>query len=141
MIASSVQFVDNTKAVVKAAEKASFRNFGHAAATIRKDVLESIVPSDEPSAPGEPPHTRNRGLTKKGTQKVGILEKAITFDATKEDAVVGPRASVVGPAGALHEFGGSRGGADFPERPYMLPALLRNLDRFHQDWQGSIQGG
>jgi hypothetical protein len=115
--------------VIKAADKAAFRNMGHAGARIRKDAQESIVVSPEPSLPGTPPHTRKRQLP-----------RAIRFDYDKREqsAVIGPRFSVVGEAGEAHEFGGEFRGDTFDERPYMLPALERNIPRFAQDWEGSI---
>jgi hypothetical protein len=119
--------VDRTKRVKDAADKAAFRNFGHAAASIRKDAVASIEVSPDPSPPGSPPHTRRR-----------LLPRALRFDVDNKGAVIGPRASVAGQVGHTHEFGGSYKGEDYPERPYMLPALERALPRFAGQWQGSI---
>ena len=130
MIGVSVKTIDNTRAVVAASDKAAFRNFGHAAARISKDAKASIITSDEPSEPGDPPHTR--------AQSGHNLRVAIRYDATKQDAVIGPRASVIGEVGRLHEFGGIRGSQHFPERPFMRPALEANLSRFAREWEGSI---
>ena len=47
-------------------------------------------------------------------------------------------ASVVGQAGAAHEFGGKFYSNDYPERPFMQPALERALPRFAGEWAGSI---
>lgn len=129
MIELAVQIIDRVSRVQSAAEQAAFRNLGHAAASLRKTAIESIEKSDEPSDPGEPPHT-----------SAGQLPRAIRFDVDKQaqEAVVGPRASVVGEAGAAHEFGEEFRGDDYPERPYMLPALDANLDRLASDWAGSI---
>lgn len=115
--------------IAKAAEKAAFRNMGHAAARIRKDAQESIDVAEGPSPAGTPPHTRKKQLP-----------RAITFDyaRSEQSAVIGPRASVVGEAGAAHELGGEFRGGEFDERPYMLPALEKNLPRFAQDWAGAI---
>lgn len=130
MFGMSVKLEDLTRNVVKATDRAAFRNFSHAAARISKDVKASIEKDDDPSEPGEPPHTRGRGGHN--------LRGAIRFDATKEDAVIGPLASYVGQAGAAHEFGGEFRGQTFPARPFMEPALLANLDRFANEWEGSI---
>lgn len=120
---------DQTKRVEDAAEKAAFRNLGHAAATIRKTASESIQVAEGPSEPGTPPHTRRRQL-----------KRAIKFDVGKssETAVIGPEVSVVGEAGAVHEFGGEFRSQDYPARPFMEPALDNNLDRFASEWTGSI---
>ena len=117
--------------VSKAAEKTAFRNLGHAANRIMKDARASIVTNQNaPSAAGSPPHTK--------AQAGHNLRTAIRYDSNKEDAVVGPMASMVGEAGATHEFGQERGGVDYPERPFMGPALERNLDRFADSWRGAI---
>lgn len=128
MFGTAVQFVDQTSRVMAAAEKAAFRNFGHAAAAIRKSARESLVKAEGPSEPGSPPHT-HRGQ---------FLKRAILFAADKEGAVIGPRESVVGQAGSAHELGGEYKGQQFPQRPFMVPALTANLDRFAQEWAGSI---
>lgn len=134
----SFKFEDTTKRVADAAEKATFRNVGHAAAAIRKDAVKSIVQADGPSSPGSPPHTHTQKTTKSGKTRKGNLQRAIAYDANKDSAVIGPRESVVGLAGAAHEFGETFHGDDFDERSYMGPALDRNLDRFASSWQGSI---
>lgn len=138
MIGTGFQFTDQTKRVEAAKEKAGFRNFSHAAAAIRKDAIESIKNEPGPSEPGEAPHTHTGGITKKGKVRKGNLQRAITFAASKEDAVVGPRESVVGQAGRAHELGEEFHGDDYPERPYMEPALEENIERFASEWGGSI---
>ena len=140
MVGTSFKFEDQTKRAATATDAAAFRNLGHAAATIRKDAVESIENEPGPSAPGDPPHTHTGGVTKKGKVRKGDLQKAIAYDADKESAVIGPRFSVVGLAGRAHELGESFHGEDFDERPYIGPALDRNLTRFAQDWEGSIGG-
>ncbi len=134
------KFDDQTKRVADAAEKATFRNVRHAAAAIRRDAIESIQQADGPSAPGSPPHTHTGGITKKGNTRKGNLQRAIAYDTDKDSAVIGPRESVVGLAGQAHEMGESFHGTDYDERPFMGPALDKNLDRFASSWQGSIGG-
>ena len=128
MLGLTVKIEDKTGNVEKAADKAAFRNFGHAAASISKSAKQSIETSPEPSAPGQPPHTR----------KGGPIRRAIRYAADKEGAVIGPMASVVGEAAAAHEKGGEFRGQRFPERPFMLPALERAIPRFAADWTGSV---
>lgn len=129
MIGANVTMTTRPAAVAKAVDKAAFRNMGHAAARIRKDAQASMEKAAGPSPAGTPPHTRK-----------GQLPRAITYDYSRKEqsAVVGPRASVVGEAGAAHEFGEVFRGDDFDERPFMFPALEKNLSRFAADWQGSI---
>lgn len=112
------------------AASATFRNLGHAAASIRKTAVASIVRRKGPSSAGKPPHTRR-----------GHLRRAIRFDVTKskQSAVIGPMASVVGESASAHEFGRVYKGTKFPERPFMGPSMISNLDRMAADWAGSIR--
>ena len=128
MIGVEVKTEDQTKRVTGAVERAAFRNFGHAAARISKDAKASLITAEGPSEPGTPPHTHQGAF----------LRRAVRFDATKEDAVIGPTASVVGESGRAHELGEEFRGQVFDERSFMQPALEKNLDRFAADWEGSI---
>ena len=132
MFGMEVQIEDRFDRVLAAEETARYRNFGHAAASIRKSAQASIVDAPGPSAPGTPPHTRRRG------KRPSQIRRAIVYSADKFGAIVGPRASVLGTAGGAHEFGGSFRGSKYPQRPFMFPALFRNQRRFGQSWAGSI---
>lgn len=109
-----------------------FKNIFHAAASIAKDAKRSIRVSPRPSATGRPPHTRRRRH----------LQRAIRFavDKKKKHAVIGPRESIVGRSAGAHELGGSYKGDHFPPRPFMGPALERNLHRLGGQFTGSIGG-
>lgn len=128
MIGVEVKTENQSQRVADAVERAAFRNFGHAAARISKDAKESLLTAEGPSAPGTPPHTHQGAF----------LRRAVRFDATKEDAVIGPMASIVGEVGRAHELGEEFRGQLFDERSFMQPALEKNLDRFASDWAGSI---
>ena len=130
MIGATTKVEVNTQRIVEAAKRSTFENLRHAAFRISKDAKASIVKSKEPSGQGDPPTTRGRGGHN--------LRGAIFVDADKESAIIGPRASFVGDSGEAHEFGKTRKGDQFDERPFMGPALERNLDRFASDWGGSI---
>lgn len=142
MIGFEWQFIDLTPMVQVAADKASFKNVGHAASSIRKDAIDSIKQAEGPSRPGTPPHTHTGGTTKRGTQKKGHLQKSIAFAENKaaQEAIAGPMLSVVGLAGEAHEKGGSFRGDQFPERPFMGPALQRAIPRFTGSFAGSFVG-
>lgn len=131
---------DRTKRVKDAADKAAFKNLGHGASAIRKTAIESIKQAEGPSPPGTPPHTHTGGVTKKGKQRKGNLQRAIVYDADKarQEAVVGPRYSVVGESGRAHELGEEFRGDDYPERAFMGPALEENIPRFADGMAGSI---
>jgi phage gpG-like protein len=125
--AAVTKFLDHTKRVRDAADKAARRAFAKAAFRIFRDAQASIERSATPSAPGQPPHTRR-----------GQLKRAIRYAADKDGAVIGPLASMVGEAGAAHEFGGGFRGQDYPSRPFMAPALDRELDAFAGEFTGQI---
>lgn len=127
MIATDIKITDNTKAVERAVERAAYRSFSHAAASIRKDAIASILKDEDPAPAGDPPHTR-----------LGRLKRAIVYSASKEGAVIGPRFSRFGTAGEAHEKGIFYKGQYFSERAFMRPAMERNLDRFAVAWRGSV---
>lgn len=120
-------FEDYFKNIDVAVDKAAFRNFGHAAASIRKDAISTIEKSEKASEPGTPPHTRH-----------GLAKRALQYAANKEGAVIGFAASLVGQSMAAHEFGGQYKGEDYPARPTMGPALERGAPRFAGSWAGSV---
>lgn len=116
---------------IKRLETAAFKSFAHAAAAIRKDARGSIRRLATPAPPGKPIHTR----TGKGG---GLAKRAILYKASKTGAVIGFSASIIDEGMEVHEHGGTRGGVQFPPRPVMFPALMRNLARFHREWRGAI---
>ena len=130
MIGTQTKTIVDPQEVVKATEKAAFRNFGHAAASISRGAKASIRKSKTPSQPGSPPTTR--GIPGKN------IRGAIRFARDKEGAVIGPMASLVGTAGEAHEFGGTYKGDEFDERPFMEPALQEAIPRMAGDWKHSI---
>lgn len=138
MFGAVVKLVNRLNKVAKAAKSVAFKNFKHAAARIRADAIASIVPSPDPSMPGTPPHTRAKTSRKTGKALKGVLQKAITFEASDTGAVIGPRQSVAGTSGKAHEFGGDYKGEQYPVRAFMRPALIKNLDRFAAEWAGSV---
>ena len=139
MIGISATIDDNTQAISARLEKASVRLVGHAAASTRKRAIESIEPSDEPSPPGSPPHTRIR-TTKAGKSRPGQIQRAIAYahDKSANVAVVGPRHSVLGEAGQAHEFGGEFRGEDYDQRAFMGPALDATQTKFGDSFAGSL---
>lgn len=130
MFSATATIEDHMSRVRDAAKKASFERLGHGAASIAKTAKASIEKSKKPSSPGDAPHTRGKGGHN--------LRGAIRFDSNAIDAVIGPIASFVGQAGEAQEFGGEFKGEDFPERPFMGPALEVSVDRFAAGWAGSI---
>jgi hypothetical protein len=121
----------DSRQIEQAADRAAYRNIGHALASIRKTAIESIVKSRKPSSPGSPIHT-----------KAGFAKRSIGYTrADKYGGVVGFDYRRIGTAMSYHEHGGRRKRTTYPKRPTMLPALLSNLDRFAESWRYSIGPG
>lgn len=131
MFGIKTELKSTPKKVNDAVDKAAYRSFAHAAASIRKSARESIVRSDTPGPPGGPVRTkRGRGG--------GLAKRAVLFKTDKRGAVIGFAASKIDQAMQFHEYGGVRGGVRLPARPTITPALQRNLARFHREWKGAI---
>ena len=131
MLGMQAQFKATPTRVKAAVDKGAYHSFFHAAASIRKSARESIVRSDTPGPPGGPIRT-------KGGRGGGPAKRAVLFKADKTGAVIGFAASKIDQAMEAHEHGKRRGGARFPARPTIAPALEQNLARFHREWRGAI---
>ena len=120
----------DARKVKSAANRASFRNLGHAAAAIRLAARRGIRQRKKPSPPGTPPHTRK-----------GRLKNAIKYavDKGRQTAVIGPDVNVAGTSGSAHEFGGRYRREQYPRRPFMRPALEKVKDRLPAFWAGSVR--
>ena len=130
MIGMKIRTEDRMERVKKKAKDASFKNLGHAAASIRLTARRSIRKRATESPPGTPPHTRK-----------GQLKRAISYAVEKreERAVIGPEHAVVGPSAMAHEFGGRFRGDRYDKRPFMGPALMKIKDRLPRKWAGSVR--
>ena len=132
MIGATTAVTDSSSRVAKAADAANFRNIFHAAATIRKRSRAAIerAPKGAASTPGTPPHT-HRGA---------FLKRAVLFfvDKQRNEALIGFSGQLVGDVGAVHEFGQTRRGRDYPQRPTLGPVLDAEASRLGDQWRGSI---
>jgi hypothetical protein len=117
------------KTVEKSAYNANFRNLGQAAATIRKTARASIKKRKKASAPGTPPNTRKKALPN------AIL---YAVNRQKQSAVIGVSAELLSTAGSPHERGGEFRDAKYPQRSFMVPALMKNLKRIPTFWRGTF---
>lgn len=138
MIDAVLRFIDKTNRVAKAARQATYRAVDKAAFAIRKTAVASIQSTSGPSRPGTPPHTHTQRKTKKGKVIPGRLPKAIQYSSRRGVAVIGPSYRVIGESMQPHEFGGEYKGTDFPERPFMGPALEDNEGAFGASFEGTI---
>ena len=112
----------STRRVTKAVDEVKDKNLGKGAERIRKDAAGSIKTSPEPSRKGTPPHTRK-----------GKLRRAIKASVENEIATIGPSSNEIGDIGGKLEHGD-----DVGQRPFMGPALNRNMATFAEDWEGTI---
>jgi len=128
IISATATVRDRTNRVTQAVDQAAFRNIGHAAASIAKDMRGSIEKGIGPSEVGTPPHTH----------KGSYLRRAIRYAAGKREAVIGARYSVVAKSAAAHEHGQFYKGTQFPKRPFAVPALERGAPRFGGSFEGSV---
>ena len=115
--------------VREAADRAVYTNIRHAAFSIRKTIRESIKKSPQASAPGEPVATRG---------KRGNVKNAYFAAIEPDNAIIGPRYSMVADSMHYHEFGGRRKEDVFQPRPTAAPGLEANTDRFAGSFRGSI---
>lgn len=127
MIRFRVKSQTNPRRVKRAADHGQIKSLGRAAATLRKIARRSIRQRKKPSRPGQPPHTHTRRL------RVSIL-----YHATKDYAIVGADASIIGQGAGVHEHGGRRGVDRYPPRPFMQPALDVLKPRLNKFWADSI---
>jgi phage gpG-like protein len=128
MFGARTQFVNHTTRVLRATDDAAYKTFKHGVFSIRKAAAQSLRKRRGASRPGSPPHIHRRRS----------LRSALFTAYSKEDGIVGPRFSFVGEAGRAHELGETFKKQTFPERPFMRPALEKNLGRFAKDWRGAI---
>jgi hypothetical protein len=137
-------FFDRQK-VERAADKAKREVLSKAGAFIRQTARTSIRKRKGVSPPGNPPYSHT-----------GLLRRFILFgyDRSTDSVVVGPaRISKPGDAPHALEFGGTtemeqrrrgrrvRVKARIRKRPYMGPAMEKELPKFPTLWRNSIRSG
>jgi hypothetical protein len=143
------QFFFDRQIVIDAVGKATAQNMSRAGSFIQRAARSSLRRRKSPSAPGQPPsvHTNDRAATLKNIW--------FTFDPANTSVVVGPlklgRSQLVGSdqptVPALHEFGGvavvgkgnRRRRARYAARPFMGPAMIKELPKFEGLWADSVK--
>ena len=145
------QMFFDRQAVIDAVGRANARNLSRAGSFIRRAARSSLRKRKRVSEPGQPPsvHTQDRVATLKNIWFV--------FERRRASVVVGPlrlngstlqgsnRATVP----ELHELGGSavlesrktkrRRRARYAPRPFMGPAIKRELPKFEGLWANSVK--
>lgn len=128
--------------VMDATEKAERQRLSKFGAFVRTTAKQSIKTDDDPSAPGQPPHSHT-----------GLLKKFIFFgfDPVWRSVVIGPIR--LNKAGALHELeeGGEAIITTGPRRrrtarkvrirarPFMAPAFATELKKMDPLWRDAIK--
>lgn len=97
---------------IERARAGSLHAVGYLVSSIAKG---KIVRSGKAARPGQPPTTRR-----------GLMRRAIRYAVApdKRSVVIGPVYSMVGTAGAAHEYGGKYKKQRYPKRPFMRPSLI-----------------
>ena len=117
-----------------AAKKTCFKSLEHAGNAIIKTARESMVFTKGPSPAGTPPHA-HRGRLRRDMrvgEEGGHVYAGVSYEAMTT--------SMYPPWMArIHEEGGTFTGrkkrtVTFPARPFMLPALERNIARFESNF-------
>ena len=151
--------------LLKATEAARYRELSRCGAYIRTTAMRSMRIKKGASGAGKPPnaHPSAASIAKKKAKKTKITDAYLRemlyfgYDPKTKTVVVGPFGFKKSPVPHLHEFGGSlsvrerrvpfgNGGfrtvpggiKDYPPRPYMRPALAKELPKFAHLFRGSI---
>lgn len=150
----SKQMFFDRQAVIDAVGKANAKNLSKAGAFIRRSARSSLRRRKRASVPGSPPSVHSR-------DPVASLKNIwFVFDPQSRSVIVGPL-KLNGPVRlhgsnrttvpALQELGGvaviSEGPrrrrrerlATYPKRPFMGPALQRELPKFTGLWANSVK--
>jgi hypothetical protein len=143
------QFFFDRQIVIDAVGRAGAKNLSKAGSFIRRAARSSLRRRKKVSPPGEPPsvHTQDRVATLKNIWFV--------FEPRQRSVVVGPlkleRSRLEGSnrptVPALHELGGfavvtnrkRKRRAKYPPRPFMGPAMERELPKFVGLWANSVK--
>ena len=146
------QFFFDRQVVIAAVGRVNAQKLSRAGSFVRRSARSSLRRRKRASAPGEPPsvHSQDRVATLKNIWFV--------FDAQSRSVVVGPLklggSTLAGSnrptVPALHELGGvavvgKRGRrsrakrATYPPRPFMGPAMEREMPKFAGLWANSVR--
>lgn len=121
--------MDNQRLLIRV-KKASVEALRRAGAYVRKVARHKVKTSDNSSAPGTPPNTRD-----------GALKRSLLFGLDKKNntVYVGSSHRLLGTALAAHEFGGKYKRERYPKRPLMQPALKQSTPKLSQFWKNIIK--
>jgi hypothetical protein len=97
-MSATVTIVDQTSDVRRAMRRATFKNLGHAGASLRIAARRLIRTRQTASDPGQPPNTRR-----------GALRNSILYAVEGDHTVViGPAANLISDVARVHEHGGTQ---------------------------------
>jgi hypothetical protein len=131
-MAATVRIVKRFDCVTKAVNSSLLKTFGDAARLTRTIARNSIKRRSGKAyaLPGQPPKTR-----------FGAIRNSILYDLDKkrQEAIIGPAYSRMGPVASAHEHGGPFRGRDYEARPFMRPAFQKIIARLPKLWRYSIR--
>ena len=132
MMTANVKIIKRFDRVTKGVNNSLLETFGDAARLMRAIARNSIKrrSGNRYADPGQPPKTR-----------YGSIRNSILFDIDKkrQEALIGPVYSRIGPVAAAHEYGGFFRRRRYDARPFMRPALDKLIPRFPKLWRYSIR--
>lgn len=128
----------DSKKILRAMDRKTRNALMKVGRLVRWAARDSLRKRKGPSRPGEPPHVHGKQLRQ-------IL---YAYDPAGQEVVIGPKGLSARrlPVPAIHEFGADvvrrRDGkvetAEYPARPYMLPALEENASEIPEQWRGGF---
>ena len=153
-------FFFDREPVISAMDGATLKVFSKAGAFIMRDAQRSQKPKKPGvhSPAGQPPYSHvewqrrrdNRQRKKEGRPPIqsgsgfrGLRQIFFVYEPQRRSVIVGPISNTGGVVTRLMEFGGtsrsSRGQTStYPPRPFMGPAMDKNLSKLPAMWRDSI---
>ncbi len=162
MFGIQIKLTATPKRLERATDKGAFKTLRHSAFSIRKSAIGSMKFAKGPSTPGTPPHSHKGRLRRSilvaqdGNDEVFVgasghrikagrrpewLARMLEHGGTFRVKIKKKRKSRRDTRGRFVKSTESAAlvrSITFPPRPFMQPALQRNLARFHRDWKGAI---
>ena len=159
MLSVQVKLIPIPRSLLKATNKAAYKTLRHAAFSIRTSAIESMRWGHNPSLPGHPPTARTgrlRGSILVSQDEKGEIVVGPSYHRVRRGGRPPWLAEMLEHGGTynvrLRQWGRQkrrrgrpskgdevlRRPITYPARPFMQPALQRNLARFHREWKGAI---
>ena len=115
--------------VLKIKSRRAYDTLGRAGAYTRA-VMRNTIRSNKKARPGGKPMTSPTKLAR----------SSIVFSVNEKDESVqiGPKYSILGRIGSVHEFGGMFRGRKYPARPFAAPTIPKVQPKLAEFWRGTV---